>query len=252
MDYRRVIPCLDYKDGFVVKGVNFENVKSVADPVVLAKKYCEQGADELVLLDIAATVEGRPTLMDVVKRVLSVVTVPFAVGGGISSVSHIGALLELGVSKVGINSAAVKNPALISEASKEFGSKFVVSAIDARPCGDGKYEVCTHGGMQGTGIDAFEWAKHVASLGACEILLTGTNTDGMKTGFDIAMLKGVSSSVDIPVIASGGAGKLEHFYSAIVDGGADAVLAASLFHFKELSVMDVKKHLQTNGVKVRL
>lgn len=251
----RVIPCLDIKDGKVVKGVKFVDLKDARDPVQAAAAYCAAGADELVFLDIAASVEGRATRLDWVKRVKGVTTVPFCVGGGIRNLEDMKALFDLGVDKVSINTAAVKNPGLIKEASERFGKEKVVVAIDGRKNPPGgaypRLEVLIMGGEEPTGLDVVEWAKRVEKLGAGEILLTSKDADGTKDGYDIEMTRLVSESVNIPVIASGGAGKLEHFYEALTEGKADAVLAASVFHFGEFRVREVKDYLLGKGISVR-
>ncbi|MEJ7554285.1 MAG: imidazole glycerol phosphate synthase subunit HisF, partial [Aquificaceae bacterium] len=230
---KRIIPCLDVDKGRVVKGVRFLNLVDAGDPVEVAKVYEEQGADELVFLDITASAEDRKITLDVVKRVAEEVFMPFTVGGGISSLEDMRRLLEAGADKVSINTSAVKNPQLIYEGAKKFGSQCIVVAIDAKRRGNG-WEVYIHGGRTPTGLDAIEWAKKAESLGAGEILLTSMDRDGTKSGYDIELTRAVSEAVNIPVIASGGAGSMEHFYEAFVLGGADACLAASLFHFKEI------------------
>jgi len=252
----RIIPCLDVKDGLVVKGIKFENLTSVRDPVEAAESYCRDGADELVFLDIAATVENRGTRFDWVKKVAEKVTVPFSTGGGIRNIEDIRTLLDLGVDKVSINTAAVVNPELIKKASAEFGKDRLVIAIDGRknPSGSGlpRLEVLIKGGSQSTGIDIVAWAKKVEKLGAGEILLTSKDADGTKDGYDIEMTRAVAEAVAIPVVASGGAGKLEHLYEAITIGKASAVLAASIFHFREISISEAKSYLRENGIPVRM
>ena len=252
MQAKRIIPCLDVKNGRVVKGVQFVNLVDAGDPVACAKAYEAQGADELVFLDITATTEGREPVVDMVKKVTSQVSIPVAVGGGIRTVDDFEVILNAGAAKVGVNSAAVANPELISEAAKKFGSERVVLAIDVKRCQDGRYTVLTHGGQKDTGIDAVEWAVRGESLGAGELLPTSLTQDGRKTGYDIEITRKISEAVKIPVIASGGAGALEHFYEALTEGKADAALAASLFHFKELTVPQVKEYLNNRGVCVRL
>ena len=253
MSVKRVIPCLDIKDGRVVKGVNFVDLRDAGDPAEYASSYEKAGADELVFLDINATHEGRPTVIDLVRKVSERISIPLAVGGGVRTADDFAALLEAGAGKVSVNSAAVKNPSLVLEAAKRFGSRCVVLAIDAKRSGDtGRYEVYLNGGRAAAGIDAAEWAREGERLGAGEILLTSMDADGTKNGFDIGLLRAVSESVGIPVVASGGAGKLEHFYSAVAEGGADAVLAASLFHFNELTVMQVKEYLKAKGIQVSI
>ncbi len=248
---KRIIPCLDVKEGRVVKGVNFVNLVDAGDPVENAKFYDEELADELVFLDITASYEKRFIMIDVVKRVAEQVFMPFTVGGGIRTVEDIRALLKAGADKVSINTAAVKNPELVREAAKAFGSQCIVVAIDAKRKGD-SWEVYIHGGRTPTGIDAVEWAKRVQELGAGEILLTSMDRDGTKQGYDIELTRTISEAVEIPVIASGGAGTLEHLYEGIVYGKADAVLAASIFHFREYSVREAKRYLKERGVPVRL
>lgn len=252
----RIIPCLDIKGGRVVKGVNFENLKDARDPVEAAAAYCKEGADELVFLDIFATVEDRKTRLEWVKKVCEVVTVPFAVGGGIGSLEDMKALLDIGVDKVSINTAAVKNPDLISLAAREFGKNRLVVAIDARknpPQSKApRLEVVVKSGNEATGLELVEWARKVEQLGAGEILLTSKDADGTKAGYDLEMTRAVAEAVSIPVTASGGAGKLEHLYEAVVDGKASAVLAASVFHFKEISIPEAKKYLAGKGIPVNL
>lgn len=251
----KIIPCLDIKDGRVVKGVKFVDLKDARDPVEAASAYCAAGADELVFLDIAASVEARATRLDWVKKVKEVTTVPFCVGGGIRDLEDMQALFNLGVDKVSINTAAVKNPALVKEASEKFGKEKVIVAIDGKknPPGSSRprLEVLIMGGEEPTGLDVVEWAKRVEELGAGEILLTSKDADGTKDGYDIEMTRLVSESVDIPVTASGGAGKLEHFYEAVTKGKVDAVLAASVFHFGEYKIKEVKDYLLGKGISVR-
>lgn len=250
---KRIIPCLDVKDGRVVKGVNFVGLKDVGDPVECARAYNAQGADEIVFLDITATHEGRDTMEDVVRRTAQQVFVPLTVGGGIRTVDDFKRLLRAGADKVSINSAAVKNPQLISDAAELFGSQCVVVAIDAkRNEEDGKFHVVMHGGRIDTGLDALEWAKEAVSRGAGEILLTSMDADGTKQGFDIELTKAVCDIVSVPVIASGGCGTLEHFSEVFLKSGADAALAASLFHYNELTVGQVKEHLVKNGIPTRV
>ncbi|MCL2445931.1 MAG: imidazole glycerol phosphate synthase subunit HisF [Oscillospiraceae bacterium] len=245
----RIIPCLDVKDGRVVKGVEFMNLRDAGDIIECAKAYQAAGADELVLLDIAATLEGRKTFLETVKRVVQAIDIPLAVGGGIGSAEDFAALIDAGVSKVGINSAALKNPALIDKVVAKFGGASVVVAIDAKRNGD-NWGVVTHGGTRFSDIDAIAWAKEVAARGAGEILLTSFDCDGVKNGYDLPLTRAVAEASGIPVIASGGAGCLEHFYEAVVEGKASAVLAASLFHFGELTVGQVKDYLRSKGVAV--
>ena len=256
MKYVRIIPCLDVKEGRVVKGINFINLRDARDPVEAAETYCREGADELVFLDIFATVENRKTRLEWVKKVCDVVTIPFAVGGGIGSIEDMRALFDLGVDKVSINTAAVKNPGLIGEASKEFGKERLVVAIDGKKnppnSGAPRLEVVVRSGIEFTGIDIVEWAKKVEELGAGEILLTSKNADGTKEGYDLEMTKAVAEAVTIPVTASGGAGKLEHLYEAVTIGKAAAVLAASIFHFGEISIPEAKRYLKKKGIPVRI
>ena len=251
----KIIPCLDIKEGRVVKGVKFINLRDARDPAEAAEAYSREGADELVFLDIFATVENRKTRMEWVKKVRDVVTVPFAVGGGIGSIEDMKVLIDLGVDKVSINTAAVQNPELISKASKKFGKEKLVVAIDGRKnlpdSGLPRLEVVIKSGTESTGMDIVEWAKRVESLGAGEILLTSKDADGTKDGYDLEMTKAVAEAVSIPVIASGGAGKLEHLYQAVTTGKASAVLAASIFHFKEISIMEAKQYLKKKGIPVK-
>lgn len=249
---KRVIPCLDVKDGRVVKGVNFVNLRDAGDPVELAAIYDREGADELVFLDISASVEGRATMIEVVRRTAGEITIPFTVGGGISSTDDMKRLLRAGADKTGINTAAIRNPELITEGARIFGSQCIVVAIDARFNAEwGEWEVFTHGGRNPTGIKALEWAKEAERRGAGELLLTSMDADGTKDGFDLALTRAVSESVGIPVIASGGAGNAEHFAEAFKDGQADAALAASIFHYKEVTIREVKDLLREQGVNVR-
>ncbi len=249
---KRIIPCLDVNKGRVVKGVNFVNLVDAGDPVEAAKAYDDAGADELVFLDITASAEDRDIILDVVKKTAETVFMPLTVGGGVRTLEDIRKLLESGADKVSINTAAVKEPILVEEAAKRFGSSTIVVAIDAKQVGENKWEVFIHGGRTATGIDAVEWAKAVESLGAGEILLTSMDKDGTKSGYDIALTRSISEVVSIPVIASGGAGKKEHFLEAFSEGKADAALAASLFHFKELTIQEVKDFLNKKGIVVRL
>ena len=253
MHTMRIIPCLDVNNGRVVKGVNFVNLTDAGDPVEIAAAYDAAGADELVFLDITASSDGRNTVVDMVRRVAEKVFIPFTVGGGIRTVEDFKAILREGADKVSVNSAAIKRPELIREAAEIFGSQCVVVAIDAkrREPFDG-WNIYLNGGRVDTGIDAIEWAKKAESLGAGEILLTSMDCDGTKNGYDIELTRRISEAVSIPVIASGGAGKLEHFKDAVTEGKADAVLAASLFHFKELEIKEVKEYLQQEGILVRL
>lgn len=248
---KRIIPCLDVRDGKVVKGVNFVGIREVGDPVECAMEYDRQGADEICFLDITATHEGRSTMSDVVRKTAEHVFVPLTVGGGIRSVEDFREILRAGADKVSVNSAAVKNPALISQAAEIFGGQCVVVAIDAKRDGQGNFHVVVHGGRKDTGLDAVEWAKKCQELGAGEILLTSMDTDGCKEGFDLELTRAVCDAVTIPVIASGGCGRLEHFSQVFEETGADAALAASLFHFRELTVEEVKNHLAENNIPVR-
>jgi len=275
MEIVKIIPCLDVKDGRVVKGVKFVNLRDARDPVEAAVAYCKEGADEIVFLDIAATVENRGTMIKWVKRVAKEVTIPFIVGGGIRTIEDMKVLFDLGVDKVSINTAAVKNPDLIEESVKRFGKEKIVVAIDAKRisqepraksqeknknlcstlyalCSHLKWEVLIMGGEEPTGLDVVEWAKKVEELGAGEILLTSKDADGTKQGYDLEMTRAVAEAVSIPVIASGGAGKLEHLYEAVVQGKASAVLAASIFHFGEVSILEAKRYLKERGIQVKL
>lgn len=249
---KRIIPCLDVRDGKVVKGVNFVGIKEVGDPVECAAEYDRQGADEIVFLDITASNEGRGTMLDVVRRTAQKVFVPLTVGGGIRTIDDFRETLRAGADKVSVNSAAVKNPQLIKDAADIFGCQCVVVAIDARKCEDGHYTVVINGGRIDMGIDAVEWAKKAEELGAGEILLTSMDTDGVKGGFDLDMLNAVCSVVKIPVVASGGCGKLEHFTEVFEKTNASAALAASLFHYKELTVGQVKMELARRDIPVRM
>lgn len=248
---KRIIPCLDVKDGRVVKGVNFVNIRDAGDPVELAKFYSDQGADEIVFLDITATSDDRATVVDVVERTANQVFVPLTVGGGIRTLEDFRLLLRAGADKISVNSAAVSDPTLISCAAERFGSQCVVLAIDARSRGDGTWEVVVAGGRKATGLDAVEWAKRGQELGAGEILLTSMDTDGTKAGFDIGLTRAVTEAVSIPVIASGGCGSLEHFFDVFEQTDCDAALAASLFHFGELTVPQVKEYLKYQNIPVR-
>lgn len=249
---KRIIPCLDVKEGRVVKGVNFVNLIDAGDPVECAKVYDKAGADELVFLDITASSDARETVVDMVEAVAKQVFIPFTVGGGIRTVEDFRKILNAGADKVAVNSAAIKRPELISEAAEKFGRQCVVCAIDAKRRENGGWEVYLNGGRIPTGIDAVEWAIEAERRGAGEILLTSMDCDGQKNGYDIELTAAVSEKVGIPVIASGGAGKAEHFYDAFTKGKADAVLAASLFHFNELPVPGLKKYLNEKGIPVRL
>ena len=248
---KRIIPCLDVRDGRVVKGVNFVNIRDAGDPVELAKYYSDQGADEIVFLDITATSDARDTVADVVERTAAQVFVPLTVGGGIRTVEDVQRLLRAGADKISVNSAAVARPELISEAAERFGSQCVVLAADARARGDGTWEVVVAGGRKPTGMDLIQWVKQAEKLGAGEILLTSMDADGTKAGFDLSMTKAVTQAVSIPVIASGGCGSLAHFAEVFEQTGCDAALAASLFHFGELTVPQVKDYLRTQNIPVR-
>jgi len=249
---KRIIPCLDVKDGRVVKGVNFVNLRDAGDPVELAALYDREGADELVFLDISASHEGRATMVDVVRQTAEQVTIPFTVGGGIASVDDMKRLLRAGADKTGINTAAVLNPDLIRDGARKFGSQCIVVAIDARYNAEwGAWEVYTHGGRKPTGKRAVDWAREAEKLGAGELLLTSMDADGTKDGFDIPLTRAVSEAVGIPVIASGGAGRVEHFADVFMEGKADAGLAATIFHYKEMSIAQVKGYLFGKGVEVR-
>ncbi|MGE5486060.1 MAG: imidazole glycerol phosphate synthase subunit HisF [Ignavibacteriales bacterium] len=247
---KRIIPCLDVKDGRVVKGVNFLGLRDAGDPVELARFYESEGADEIVYLDISATTEGRKTLVDLVSRTASEVFIPLTVGGGIGGVDDIRVLLKAGADKVSINTAAVADPSVISRAAERFGRQCVVVAIDARAAG-GRWEVWTHGGGRNTGLDAVEWARRAASLGAGEVLLTSIDRDGTKEGFDLPLTSAVAEAVSVPVIASGGAGAEQHFLDVFAEAGADAALAASVFHYGEISIQALKRRLDNGGVPVR-
>lgn len=250
---KRIIPCLDVHDGRVVKGVNFVNLKDAGDPVEIAKAYDKAGADELVFLDITASSDQRATVVDMVRQVAENVFIPFTVGGGIRTVEDFKLLLREGADKISINSSAINTPNLIREAAEKFGSQCVVVAIDAKKRADGTgWNVYKNGGRIDTGLDVLEWACQVESLGAGEILLTSMDCDGVKGGYDLDVTRAVAEAVSIPVIASGGAGILEHFYDALTVGKADAALAASLFHYKELEIKEVKEYLREKGVSVRL
>jgi cyclase len=249
---KRIIPCLDVTDGRVVKGTNFINLRDAGDPVELAAFYDREGADELVFLDITASAQGRKTVLDMVYRTAGEVFIPFTVGGGISSLEDIRSILSAGADKVSINTAAVKNPGLVADAAQKFGSQCIVVAIDARQVAPGKWEVYIHGGRTPTGIDAVEWARQVEGLGAGEILLTSMDRDGTKDGYDLELTRAVARAVNIPVIASGGAGTLEHIAEVLTAGEADAALAASIFHFGQYSIRQVKEYLKEKGVPVRL
>ena len=248
---KRIIPCLDVNNGRVVKGTNFVNLRDAGDPVEAAKAYDAQGADELVFLDITASAQARNIILDMVAQVADSIFIPFTVGGGIRTVDDFNALLRAGADKVSVNSAAIRNPSLIQEAAEKFGSQCVVCAIDAKRRPEGGWTVYLNGGRVDTGLDAVKWAKQAAELGAGEILLTSMDCDGVKNGYDLELTRAVSDSVNVPVIASGGAGAMEHFYDAFTAGHADAVLAASLFHFGEITIPDLKAYLAGRGISVR-
>jgi cyclase len=249
---KRIIPCLDVKDGRVVKGVNFVNLRDAGDPVELAAIYDQEGADELVFLDISASFEGRATMVEVVRQTAGEITIPFTVGGGIASVDDMKRLLRAGADKIGVNTAAVTNPQLVSDGARRFGSQCIVVAVDAKYNEQwGEWEVFTHGGRKATGIKALAWTKRMEELGAGEILLTSMDADGTKDGFDLKLTKAVSETIGIPVIASGGAGRIDHFYDVFTEGKADAGLAATIFHYKELTIHEVKDHLKAKGVEIR-
>ncbi len=248
---KRIIPCLDMTEGKVVKGIQFVNFRDAGDPVKLAKQYDEQGADELVFLDITATVENRDILLDVVRRTAKQVTIPFSVGGGIRTVEDMRTILRAGADKVSVNTGGFKNPKLITDCAKEFGSQCVVLSLDAKQVGKNRWNVFINGGRTDTGVSAIEWAKKSTKLGAGEILLTSIDTDGTKKGFNVELTKRVSQTVPVPIIASGGAGELDDFVEIFKKGNADAALAASLFHFGELTIKQVKKYLQQNNILTR-
>jgi imidazole glycerol-phosphate synthase subunit HisF len=248
---KRIIPCLDVADSRVVKGIRFVSLADAGDPVAQAKRYDEEGADELTFLDITASSERRSIVKDLVRRVADEVFIPFTVGGGLRTIEDIRSILRAGADKVSLNTAAVENPALISEAAETFGSQCVVVAIDARRTSDASWDVYTHGGRRNVERSAVEWAKEVERLGAGEILLTSMDRDGTRDGYDLELTRAITSVVRIPVIASGGSGKLAHFYDALTEGGASAVLAASLFHYGELTIGETKKYLGDRGVIVR-
>lgn len=252
MHTKRIIPCLDVKDGRVVKGTNFVSLRDAGDPVELAAFYDRELADELVFLDITASSDGRNTMVDLVKRTASQVFIPFTVGGGIRSVSDIQAMLHAGADKVSLNTAAVKEPGLIAEGAKSFGRQCIVLAVDAKRCGNRKWEVYINGGRTPTGMDVLEWIRRGVDLGAGEILLTSMDCDGTKDGYDNELNRAVSELVEVPVIASGGAGTLQHFADALILGKADAVLAASVFHYGEFSIRQTKEFLREQGIEVRL
>ncbi|BAF61167.1 imidazole glycerol phosphate synthase subunit HisF [Candidatus Vesicomyidisocius calyptogenae] len=250
----RIIPCLDVCDGRVVKGTKFIDIKDAGDPVEVAKRYDLEGADEIIFLDITASIDGRDTMIHMVEAIAEQVFIPLTVGGGIRKAADVRAILNAGADKITINSAAIFNPNLINQLSKEFGSQCIVIAIDAKKIDYNKWGIFTHGGRKYTGIDAIEWAKKMTcgDNGAGEVLLTSMDCDGVKTGFDLLLTRAVSDAVDVPVIASGGVGNLEHLSEGVLQGAADAVLAASIFHFGEYTIQQAKKAMQENGIKVRL
>ncbi|MEY3957458.1 MAG: Imidazole glycerol phosphate synthase, subunit, partial [Verrucomicrobiota bacterium] len=248
----RIIPCLDVHGGRVVKGVKFEELRDAGDPVAVAAAYEQQGADELVFLDITASSDGRRTMVDVVERTADQVFMPLTVGGGLRSVEDVRTMLNAGADKVSLNTSAIKEPSLVLEAARKFGSQCIVVAIDAKRTAEGRWDVYTHGGRNATGLDAVEWARKVASLGAGEILLTSMDRDGTASGYDIPLNLAVSRAVEVPVIASGGAGNLDHLAEVLRDGGASAVLAASIFHFGTFTVRQAKERLRSAGLPVRL
>lgn len=254
---KRIIPCLDIKDGRVVKGVNFVSLRDAGDPVEIARSYNEQGADELVFLDITASSENRDLILHIVEKVAAQVFIPLTVGGGVRKAEDVSRLLNAGADKVSINTSAVLNPMLIKESADHYGSQCIVIAIDARQIPDAnpespRWEVFTHGGRKPTGIDAIEWAQKIQALGAGEILLTSMDRDGTRSGFDLTLTRAISDSVDLPVIASGGVGHLDHLVEGILAGHADAVLAASIFHYGEYSILQAKQYLSSHGIEVRL
>jgi len=253
---KRIIPCLDVENGRVVKGVQFVDIRDAGDPVEVAKRYDEQGADEITFLDITATHEGRDTMVHTVERMASQVFIPLTVGGGIRTVDDIRTMLNAGADKVSINSAAVFNPDFVREAADKFGSQCIVVAIDAKkvsqPGETDRWEIFTHGGRKPTGIDAVEWAKKMVKLGAGEILLTSMDQDGVKNGYDLGVTRAISEAVNVPVIASGGVGNLDHLVAGCIEGKADAVLAASIFHFNEYSIPEAKQYMKERGIEVRL
>ena len=253
---KRIIPCLDVDDGRVVKGVQFVDIRDAGDPVEVAKRYNDAGADEITFLDITASHEGRDTTLHTVEQIASQVFIPLTVGGGVRTLEDIRNLLNAGADKVGINSAAVHNPEFVREAAERFGSQCIVVAIDAKKVSaesePNRWEIFTHGGRKPTGLDAVEWAKRMTDYGAGEILLTSMDRDGTKNGFDIALTRAISDAVPVPVIASGGVGNLQHLVAGVIQGGADAVLAASIFHFAEYTVADAKRYMQNAGIEMRL
>jgi len=249
---KRIIPCLDVKAGRVVKGINFEGLRDAGDPVEIARRYDEQGADELTFLDITASSDERDIILHIVEQVAEQVFIPLTVGGGVRVVDDVRRLLNAGADKVSMNTAAVLNPQLVADASGKVGSQCIVVAIDAKKSVDGRWEVYTHGGRKGTGLDAVDWARRVQQLGAGEILLTSMDRDGTKNGFDLPLTRAISDAVDIPVIASGGVGTLGHLAEGVLEGHADAVLAASIFHYGEYTVREAKEYMRSRGIEVRL
>jgi cyclase len=249
---KRIIPCLDVNAGRVVKGVNFVELRDAGDPVEIARRYDEQGADEITFLDITASSDDRDLILSVIERVADQVFIPLTVGGGVRTVPDVRRLLNAGADKISINTSAVTNPQLVADAAAKYGSQCIVVAIDAKQTSPGKWEVFTHGGRKATGLDAIEWAKRMCELGAGEILLTSMDRDGTKSGFDLALTRAVSEAVTIPVIASGGVGNLEHLAAGVLEGKADAVLAASIFHFGEYSVGEAKRFMASRGIEMRL
>lgn len=249
---KRIIPCLDVHAGRVVKGVNFVSLRDAGDPVEVARRYDQEGADEITFLDITASSDERDTIVPVIERVAEQVFIPLTVGGGVRKVEDVRKLLNAGADKVSINTAAVDSPALVAEAARRFGSQAIVVAVDAKAAGPGKWEVYTHGGRKPTGLDAVQWAARMAGLGAGEILLTSMDRDGTKSGFDLDLTRAVSRAVPVPVIASGGVGTLEHLAQGVEIGGADAVLAASVFHYGEFSVGQAKRYMADRGIEMRL
>ncbi len=249
---KRIIPCLDIKNGRTVKGINFENIRDAGDPVELAQYYSWQGADELVFLDITATIEKRKTLVELVKNVAANINIPFTVGGGIATIENVAELLQQGADKISINTAAYKNPEIITDMALHFGSQCVVLAIDTKKEEDGNWYVYLDGGRTKTETKTIDWAKHAVELGAGEILLTSMNHDGTKNGFSLDITSFLANSLPVPVIASGGAGKMEHFKEVFIKANADAALAASIFHYKEIEIPDLKKYLQQNSINVRI
>ncbi len=249
---KRIIPCLDVTSGRVVKGTNFVNLRDAGDPVSIARRYDEEGADELTFLDITATSDGRDLILPIIEACAAQIFIPLTVGGGVREVSDVRRLLNAGADKVSINSAAISNPDLVANAAAKVGNQCIVVAIDAKNVAPNKWEVFTHGGRKNTGLDVVEWAKQVEKMGAGEILLTSMDRDGTKNGFDLALTRAVSDAVKVPIIASGGVGNLQHLVDGIIEGHADAVLAASIFHFGEYSILEAKQFMQQNHIEVRL